>query len=135
MLLLQFYSTKYFDLIVFTDDVGQIEQGKFLENRNVMCYIACIYTMTQVVSFWYLWPVMRKSRSSIGQIFVIYIYVIYDTNTWQFVYILVSRIFNERNYLNAEGYRYVNDWNFMIYSFHTPDNISFLTVKGMSLWT
>ncbi|CAB3255604.1 unnamed protein product [Arctia plantaginis] len=34
---------------VTEDDVGQIEQGKFLENRNVMCYIACIYTMTQVV--------------------------------------------------------------------------------------
>ncbi|XP_047997643.1 general odorant-binding protein 72-like [Leguminivora glycinivorella] len=29
--------------------VGSIEQGKFIEERNVMCYIACIYTMTQVV--------------------------------------------------------------------------------------
>ncbi|CAH0726972.1 unnamed protein product, partial [Brenthis ino] len=34
---------------VTEEQVGQIEQGKFLEERNVMCYIACIYSMTQVV--------------------------------------------------------------------------------------
>ncbi|KAG6440980.1 general odorant-binding protein lush isoform X2 [Manduca sexta] len=34
---------------VTEDEVGQIEQGKFIEDRRVMCYIACIYTMTQVV--------------------------------------------------------------------------------------
>ncbi|VVC94442.1 unnamed protein product [Leptidea sinapis] len=34
---------------VTEEQVGQIEQGKFIEERNVMCYIACIYTMTQVV--------------------------------------------------------------------------------------
>ncbi|XP_022112386.1 general odorant-binding protein 72 [Pieris rapae] len=34
---------------VTEDQVGQIEQGKFIEERNVMCYVACIYTMTQVI--------------------------------------------------------------------------------------
>ncbi|XP_028025254.1 general odorant-binding protein 72-like isoform X1 [Bombyx mandarina] len=34
---------------VTEEEIGQIEQGKFLEQRNVMCYIACIYTVTQVV--------------------------------------------------------------------------------------
>ncbi|CAK1543057.1 unnamed protein product [Leptosia nina] len=34
---------------VTEDQVGQIEQGKFIEERNVMCYIACVYTMTQVI--------------------------------------------------------------------------------------
>ncbi|XP_063538769.1 general odorant-binding protein lush-like [Cydia strobilella] len=34
---------------VTEDMVGSIEQGKFIEERNVMCYIACIYTTTQVV--------------------------------------------------------------------------------------
>uniref|UniRef100_A0A0K8TUS9 Antennal Binding Protein X n=1 Tax=Epiphyas postvittana TaxID=65032 RepID=A0A0K8TUS9_EPIPO len=34
---------------VTEEQVGQIEQGKFIEERNVMCYVACVYTMTQVV--------------------------------------------------------------------------------------
>ncbi|KAJ2951806.1 hypothetical protein O0L34_g13970 [Tuta absoluta] len=34
---------------VTEDQVGNIEQGKFLEERNVMCYMACIYGMMQVV--------------------------------------------------------------------------------------
>ncbi|XP_046968257.1 uncharacterized protein LOC124535899 [Vanessa cardui] len=34
---------------VTEEQVGKIEQGKFLEERNVMCYIACIYSMTQVI--------------------------------------------------------------------------------------
>ncbi|XP_075977201.1 general odorant-binding protein 72-like isoform X3 [Anticarsia gemmatalis] len=34
---------------VTEEDVGQIEQGKFIETRNVMCYVACVYSMTQVV--------------------------------------------------------------------------------------
>nr|QLI62008.1 odorant-binding protein 5 [Streltzoviella insularis] len=34
---------------VTEDQVGSIEQGKFIENKNVMCYIACIYSMGQVV--------------------------------------------------------------------------------------
>ncbi|XP_045512473.1 general odorant-binding protein 72-like [Pieris brassicae] len=34
---------------VTEDQVGKIEQGKFIEERNVMCYVACIYTMTQVI--------------------------------------------------------------------------------------
>nr|AVZ44704.1 odorant binding protein 4 [Grapholita molesta] len=34
---------------VTEEQVGSIEQGKFIEERNVMCYIACIYTMTQVI--------------------------------------------------------------------------------------
>ncbi|XP_073946119.1 general odorant-binding protein 72-like isoform X1 [Choristoneura fumiferana] len=34
---------------VTEEQIGQIEQGKFIEERNVMCYIACVYTMTQVV--------------------------------------------------------------------------------------
>lgn len=35
---------------MFTEQISDIEGGKFIEDRNVMCYIACIYTMTQVVS-------------------------------------------------------------------------------------
>lgn len=35
---------------VVLEQIGQIEQGKFIEERNVMCYIACVYSMTQVVS-------------------------------------------------------------------------------------
>nr|CAJ2313462.1 Odorant-binding protein 1 [Metisa plana] len=31
------------------DQIGGIESGKFLEDRNVMCYIACIFQMSQVV--------------------------------------------------------------------------------------
>nr|WKR38898.1 odorant binding protein 17 [Spodoptera frugiperda] len=34
---------------VTEEEVGDIEKGKFIESRNVMCYIACVYTMTQVV--------------------------------------------------------------------------------------
>nr|CAJ2313452.1 general odorant-binding protein 72-like isoform X1 [Metisa plana] len=34
---------------VTEDEVGGIEQGNFLEKRNVMCYIACIYKNIQVV--------------------------------------------------------------------------------------
>ncbi|KAL4711118.1 hypothetical protein ACJJTC_009489 [Scirpophaga incertulas] len=34
---------------VTEEQVGEIEQGKFLEERNVMCYIACIYQMTQTI--------------------------------------------------------------------------------------
>ncbi|KAL0828872.1 hypothetical protein ABMA28_003778 [Loxostege sticticalis] len=34
---------------VTEEQVGEIEQGKFIEERNVMCYIACVYSMTQVV--------------------------------------------------------------------------------------
>nr|BAV56795.1 odorant binding protein 8 [Ostrinia furnacalis] len=34
---------------VTEEQVGEIEQGKFIEDRNVMCYIACVYSMTQVV--------------------------------------------------------------------------------------
>ncbi|XP_049874879.1 general odorant-binding protein 19a-like isoform X2 [Pectinophora gossypiella] len=34
---------------VTEEQVGQIEQGKFLEEKNVMCYIACIYSTSQAV--------------------------------------------------------------------------------------
>nr|UDM59715.1 putative odorant binding protein 15 [Corcyra cephalonica] len=34
---------------VTEDLIGDIEKGKFIEDRNVMCYIACIYQMTQIV--------------------------------------------------------------------------------------
>nr|WKF45279.1 odorant binding proteins OBP1 [Peridroma saucia] len=34
---------------VTEEEVGDIEKGKFIESRNVMCYVACIYTMTQLV--------------------------------------------------------------------------------------
>ncbi|CAK1582860.1 unnamed protein product [Parnassius mnemosyne] len=34
---------------VTEDLIGDIDTGKFIEQRNVMCYIACIYQMTQVV--------------------------------------------------------------------------------------
>ncbi|XP_063828914.1 general odorant-binding protein 72-like [Ostrinia nubilalis] len=34
---------------VAEDLISGIEKGKFIEDRNVMCYIACIYQMTQVV--------------------------------------------------------------------------------------
>ncbi|CAG4961923.1 unnamed protein product [Colias eurytheme] len=34
---------------VTEDQVGSIDQGNFIEERNVMCYIACIYSMGQVV--------------------------------------------------------------------------------------
>nr|QGH51238.1 putative odorant binding protein 2 [Conopomorpha sinensis] len=34
---------------VTEEQIGEIEGGKFLEERNVMCYIACIYSVTQVV--------------------------------------------------------------------------------------
>ncbi|XP_013191567.1 general odorant-binding protein 72 [Amyelois transitella] len=29
--------------------IADIEKGKFIEDKDVMCYIACIYQMTQVV--------------------------------------------------------------------------------------
>nr|AXF48753.1 odorant-binding protein ABP3 [Lobesia botrana] len=31
------------------DKVGKIEQGVFIEEKNVMCYVACIYKTIQVV--------------------------------------------------------------------------------------
>nr|UDM59890.1 putative odorant binding protein 1 [Corcyra cephalonica] len=34
---------------VTEEEVGQIEQGKFIEERKVMCYIACVYSMSQAV--------------------------------------------------------------------------------------
>nr|XP_032518162.1 general odorant-binding protein 72-like isoform X1 [Danaus plexippus plexippus] len=34
---------------VNNDKVGQIEQGVFIEDHDVMCYIACIYKTIQVV--------------------------------------------------------------------------------------
>nr|QRF70934.1 odorant binding protein [Semiothisa cinerearia] len=34
---------------VTEEQVGDIEKGKFIEDRKVMCYVACIYSMTQVV--------------------------------------------------------------------------------------
>ncbi|XP_028025495.1 B1 protein-like isoform X1 [Bombyx mandarina] len=34
---------------VTEDEVGKIEEGIFLENHNVMCYIACVYKTIQVV--------------------------------------------------------------------------------------
>nr|QHI42038.1 odorant-binding protein 9 [Glyphodes caesalis] len=34
---------------VTEDEVGDIDKGKFIEERNVMCYIACVYSMGQVV--------------------------------------------------------------------------------------
>nr|QIJ45749.1 odorant binding protein [Glyphodes pyloalis] len=34
---------------VTEDEVGEIDKGKFIEEKNVMCYIACVYTMGQVV--------------------------------------------------------------------------------------
>nr|QGN03645.1 putative odorant binding protein 12 [Conopomorpha sinensis] len=33
----------------FTDEVGRIEQGKFIEDHRVMCYIACVYRTVLVV--------------------------------------------------------------------------------------
>ncbi|XP_050344018.1 general odorant-binding protein 72-like [Nymphalis io] len=34
---------------VTEDLVGDIEKGKFIQDKNVMCYIACIYQMSQIV--------------------------------------------------------------------------------------
>ncbi|XP_063538773.1 general odorant-binding protein 72-like [Cydia strobilella] len=34
---------------VSEDMVGDIEKGKFIEEKGVMCYIACIYQMANVV--------------------------------------------------------------------------------------
>ncbi|CAF4842518.1 unnamed protein product [Pieris macdunnoughi] len=34
---------------VNNDKVGQIEQGVFIEDHNVMCYIACVYKAALVV--------------------------------------------------------------------------------------
>ncbi|XP_034832651.1 general odorant-binding protein 72-like [Maniola hyperantus] len=34
---------------VTNNEVGEIEKGVFLEDRTVMCYIACIYKTIQVV--------------------------------------------------------------------------------------
>nr|QOV03017.1 odorant binding protein 1 [Apocheima cinerarius] len=31
------------------DKISQIEKGKFVEEKDVMCYIACVYQMTQIV--------------------------------------------------------------------------------------
>lgn len=35
--------------VLFLEQVGGIEQGKFIENKNIMCYIACVYTTGQAV--------------------------------------------------------------------------------------
>lgn len=35
--------------IRISDMIGDIEKGKFIEDRKVMCYIACIYQMSQIV--------------------------------------------------------------------------------------
>ncbi|CAH2258895.1 jg12576 [Pararge aegeria aegeria] len=34
---------------VTEDLIGDIEKGKFVQERNVMCYIACIYQMSQII--------------------------------------------------------------------------------------
>nr|AVJ51938.1 odorant binding protein 1 [Depressaria falkovitshi] len=34
---------------VTEDQIGEIEKGKFVEEKAVMCYIACIYQMSQVI--------------------------------------------------------------------------------------
>nr|ALZ45422.1 odorant binding protein 7 [Athetis dissimilis] len=34
---------------VTEDQVGTIDKGKFVEDKKVMCYIACIYEMTNVI--------------------------------------------------------------------------------------
>ncbi|CAH0686130.1 unnamed protein product [Spodoptera exigua] len=34
---------------VTEEQVGRIEQGVFIEDRNVMCYVACVYKTFQVV--------------------------------------------------------------------------------------
>ncbi|KAG7302154.1 hypothetical protein JYU34_013626 [Plutella xylostella] len=34
---------------VTEEQVGDIEKGHFIEERNVMCYVACIYSMSQLV--------------------------------------------------------------------------------------
>nr|QEE82706.1 odorant binding protein 7 [Conogethes pinicolalis] len=34
---------------VTEDEVGNIDKGKFIETKNVMCYIACVYSMGQVI--------------------------------------------------------------------------------------
>ncbi|KAG7302160.1 hypothetical protein JYU34_013631 [Plutella xylostella] len=31
------------------ENIVDIEKGKFIEEKNVMCYIACIYQMSQIV--------------------------------------------------------------------------------------
>lgn len=33
-----------------SDKVGKIEQGVFIEDHDVMCYILCVYKTLQVVS-------------------------------------------------------------------------------------
>ncbi|XP_048483461.1 uncharacterized protein LOC125489912 [Plutella xylostella] len=35
--------------VFFAEEVGSIEQGEFLEERNVMCYIKCIYVSGGVI--------------------------------------------------------------------------------------
>ncbi|XP_028038615.1 uncharacterized protein LOC114249296 [Bombyx mandarina] len=34
---------------VTEDQISDIDKGKFIEDKNVMCYIACVYSMSQVV--------------------------------------------------------------------------------------
>nr|WKR38888.1 odorant binding protein 7 [Spodoptera frugiperda] len=34
---------------VTEDQIGSIDKGKFIEDRKVMCYIACIYELTNVI--------------------------------------------------------------------------------------
>ncbi|XP_068631384.1 general odorant-binding protein 72-like [Battus philenor] len=34
---------------VTEDLIGEIDKGKFIEERNVMCYIACVFQLSQTV--------------------------------------------------------------------------------------
>lgn len=36
---------------MFPEKVGNIEQGVFIAEHNVMCYIACVYKLIQVVRY------------------------------------------------------------------------------------
>uniref|UniRef100_A0A0K8TUU0 Antennal Binding Protein X n=1 Tax=Epiphyas postvittana TaxID=65032 RepID=A0A0K8TUU0_EPIPO len=46
----QMFKKKCMSKIDVTEDmVGDIDKGKFIEDKDVMCYIACIYQMAQVI--------------------------------------------------------------------------------------
>nr|AXF48751.1 odorant-binding protein ABP1 [Lobesia botrana] len=46
----QMFKKKCMDKEKVTEDmIGEIEKGKFIEEKPVMCYIACVYQMAQVV--------------------------------------------------------------------------------------
>lgn len=49
-----------------SEEIGEIEQGKFIEDRRVMCYVACVYAMTQVVST-YCVLYLNRSKMSFWQ--------------------------------------------------------------------